>query len=154
MPRDSGLTVRQYEREDIHLSIEFVVAEKHRAQVQFSPMSAAADPHAVRGVASDLSSGGMGLELGQFIPRLCEGSVRVLDPRAVGERRDGTPVHEVAFEHPVKVRRVTMTDHEPTYAVGVSFIDPAPDAQRKLQDLLARAPGPDCAPAGGGAADA
>ena len=154
MPRNSGLTVRQYEREDIHLSIEFVVAEEHRGQVQFSPMSAAADTHSARGVAADLSSGGMGLELGQFIPRLCEGTVRVFDPRAAATKRDGTPVYEVAFEHAVKVRRVSMIDHQPTYAVGVSFVDPAPDVQRKLQDLLARAPGTDHGSTDGGAGDA
>jgi c-di-GMP-binding flagellar brake protein YcgR len=140
MPRNTGLTVRQHEREDIDLSIEFVVADKHRPQVHFSSTSAAVDQHAVRGLASDLSSGGMGLELRQFLPRSCEGSVRVFDPHSVGVKRDGTPIHEVAFEHPVKVRRVIMLDHDPTYAVGVSFIDPAPDLQQKISDLLARAP--------------
>ena len=39
----------------------------------------------------------------------------------VGMRADGTPILEVAFEQRVKVRRVQMTSHEPTYFIGVSF---------------------------------
>jgi hypothetical protein len=55
---------------------------------------------------------------------MCEGSLRVFDPAPVGTRNDGTPILEVAFEQRVKVRRVQMTSHEPTYFIGVSFADP------------------------------
>ena len=50
--------------------------------------------------------------------------MRVFDPTPVGTRSDGTPILEVAFEQRVKVRRVQMTSHEPTYFIGVSFADP------------------------------
>ena len=55
---------------------------------------------------------------------MCEGSLRVFDPMPVGTRPDGQPIFEVAFEQRVKVRRVQMTSHEPTYFIGVSFADP------------------------------
>ncbi len=72
----------------------------------------------------DISPGGMGFSCGQYLPRMCEGSLRVFDPMPVGNRADGTPILEVAFEQRVKVRRIQMTSHEPTYFVGVSFADP------------------------------
>lgn len=137
MAQASGLTVRQHEREAFELSVEFVVCEAHREQVRFSPMSAAQEPHVTRGTATDISSGGIGLVCRQFVPRMCEGTVRVFDPNPVGTSSDGTPIHEVAFEHRVKVRRVALGSHEPTYAIGVAFVDPEPDIDQRVAKLLA-----------------
>lgn len=136
MSESSGLTIRQHLRENVNLPVEFVIADEHRGQVQFSATSAAANQHSVSGIAVDLSSGGMGLHLGQFIPRMCEGSVRVFEANAPGDATDGSPIREVTFEHRVKVRRTIMVDHEPVYSVGVSFIDPAPDTERRINELL------------------
>ncbi len=119
-----GLKVRQHERRAVELPVEFVVAAHHRAQVRFSAGAAALDDHTVRGTSIDVSPGGLGFRCLQFLPRLCEGTIRVLDPTPVGTRGDGTPVHEVAFAHQVKVRRVRMLSREPEYLVGVSFSDP------------------------------
>ena len=136
MSSTTGLTVRQHERDNIELSVEFVVCEKDREQVQFSPMSTAAEPHSTCGRAVDISPGGLGLICQQFVPRMCEGSVRVFDPKPVGTARDGSPIYEVTFEHPVKVRRVSLASHEPTYALGVAFIDPEPDLEQRVNKLL------------------
>ncbi len=133
----SGLTVRQHERESVELAVEFVVCDEHREQVRFSPSSAAAEPHVTRGLATDLSSGGLGMICGQFVPRMCEGSIRVFDPTPVGTGADGLPIHEVAFEHRVKVRRVVLEDHEPQYAVGMAFIDPEPNMEERVTKILA-----------------
>lgn len=132
----SGLTVRQHEREAVELSVEFVVCDKHREQVRYSAMSGAAESHVTRGVATDISPGGMGLVCQQFVPRMCEGTVRVFDPKPSGEAADGSPLYEVMFEHPVKVRRVTLAGHEPSYALGAAFIDPEPDIEQRVDRLL------------------
>ena len=100
MSQKSGLTVRQHEREAVELSVEFVVAEPHREQVRFSAMSGAAQGHVTRGAATDISPGGVGFVCPQFVPRMCEGTVRVFNPRPSGTAADGTPVYEVMFEHP------------------------------------------------------
>lgn len=135
MAENSGLTVRQHRRDSIELAIEFVVCDEHAAQVQFSPASSAVDQRAIEGITVDVSRGGMGLVCRHFIPRHCEGVARVFDPIAVGARSDGTPVYEVAFEHRVKVRRVVMLSHEPSYAIGVSFVDPGPDIAQRVDTL-------------------
>ena len=119
-----GRWVRQHQRREIELPVEFVVCEEHRTQVRFSASSSAVDHHAVRGTSIDVSSGGMGIVCQQFIPRMCEGSLRVFDPTPAGAKSDGTPILEVAFELRVKVRRVQMARQEPTYVLGLAFTDP------------------------------
>jgi c-di-GMP-binding flagellar brake protein YcgR len=133
MSYSSGLTIRQHQREDLELEVEFVVCEEHAEQVRFSPTSTTSDERSIRGVTSDLSTGGMGLICRQYLPRMCEGHVRVFDPTPLGTRSDGSPILDVAFEHEVKVRRVTLLNHEPTYALGVSFVDPEPDLEQRLE---------------------
>jgi c-di-GMP-binding flagellar brake protein YcgR len=140
MTQKSGLTIRQHERESLGLRIEFVVAEQHRGQVRFSAISGAAEPHVTRGVAADISSGGMGLVCPQFVPRMCAGTVRVFDPTPVGTANDGSPIHELCFQHAVRVRRVTLDSHEPEYAIGVAFVDPAADIEERVAAVLAMAP--------------
>lgn len=132
----SGLTVRQHERKPIVLHAEFAVADAHRQQVCFSPSSPALDAFLVRGTAVDVSTGGMGLELAQFIPKMCEGLVRIFSDTPSGTGVDGQPVYDVIFEHQVKVRRIYMASHEPTYAAGVSFIDPEPGLDDKVREIL------------------
>ncbi len=100
------------------------MAQEYRDQLRFSAKSSAIDDHSLRGTSVDISPGGMGFTSRQFLPRQCEGLLRVFDPMPVGMRADGTPILEVAFEQRVKVRRVQMTSQEPTYFIGVSFADP------------------------------
>ncbi len=138
MSRTSGLTVRQHKRSNIALDIEFVIADEHGEQVRFSGSSHSVDAQTVRGTALDISPGGMGLSFRHFVPRMCEGAVRVFGPDPVGTASDGSPIHDVIFEHDVKVRRVYLTSHTPTYAVGVSFIDPEPGLETRVGALLER----------------
>jgi len=139
MAQMSGLTIRQHERETLALRAEFVVADVHRAQVRFSSMSGAAEPHVTRGTASDISTGGMGLVCPQFVPRMCEGSIRIYHPKPVSTAADGTPVYEVCFEHRAKVRRVSLASHEPSYALGTAFLDPEPGIEERVAAVLALA---------------
>ena len=148
----SGLRVRQHHRREIELPVEFVVAEEYRDQLRFSSQSSAINDHSLRGTSVDISPGGMGFTCRQFLPRQCEGSLRVFDPMPVGVRADGTPILEVAFEQRVKVRRVQMTSHEPTYFIGVSFAEPDnvdPDIGNRMMLLRQTgddAPTPDTQP--------
>jgi hypothetical protein len=153
----TGLTVRQYEREHVRLPIELVLADQHATQVRFSQSSTAAGRHAIRGLAVDISPGGMGLQTAQFLPRMCEGIVRVHEPRTgSGEVAANDPITTpLLFEHRVKVRRVFLLDREPTYAVGVAFVDPAPGIDKTVMSLLDRYGRADAGPlsfdsAGGG----
>jgi hypothetical protein len=136
--KTSGLTVRQYERAGIELSVELVICDDHSRQVRFSPSAASAGQHAVRAIAKDISAGGMGLEGRHYLPRMTEGIVRVFDPSPTGIASDGTPILEIAFEHRVKVRRVWLTSREPTYATGIAFVNPAPDIDLVIARLLDR----------------
>lgn len=145
MSSQSGLRVRQHHRREIELPVEFVVAQEYREQVRFSSNSTAINDHSLRGTSVDISPGGMGFSCSLFLPRLCEGSLRVFDPMPVGTRADGTPILEVAFEQRVKVRRVQMTSPEPTYFIGLSFAEPEnvdPDISNRMF-LLAPGPGSD-----------
>ncbi len=162
MSSDSGLRVRQHHRREIELPVEFVVAEEYREQLRFSAKSSAINDHSLRGTSVDISPGGMGFTSRLFLPRQCEGSLRVFDPTPVGMRADGTPILEVAFEQRVKVRRVQMTSHEPTYFIGVSFAEPDgvdPDIGDRIMLLKAAgegasAPGAASPPTPPGAPDA
>ncbi len=135
MTQSNGLTVRQHEREVIDLDLEFVVCDEHQEQVRYSSMSGAVGQHAARGRILDVSSGGMGMQLAQFIPRMCEGMIRVFNPKPVGTKSDGSAIYEVMFETRARVLRITMEDHTPTYAIGVAYCDPSPDIEQKIEML-------------------
>lgn len=155
MSQTSGLTVRQHERREIELPVEFVVAEEHRQQVRLSSSSGADDEYTLRGHSVDISVGGLGFSCRHFLPRACQGLVRVYDPAPAGEGQDGSPFLNVAFEHRVKVRRVQMTSPEPTYFIGLSFIDPDPDIEQRISSFLHKiAPSSQGATDSRGAADA
>ena len=130
----SGLTVRHFERRTIDFPAEFAVCEEHQGQVRFSPTSSAQDRHAIAVRCVDMSPGGVGMQSDIYLPRMCEGVLRVFDPTPVGTREDGTPILNIALEHRVKIRRVYMTGEMPEYFVGTSFID----ADSALQDCVER----------------
>jgi hypothetical protein len=134
----SGLTVRQHARTGIEVPFEFIIADEHRAQVHFSPSSSALDSYTIRGKAVDISSGGMGLECRQFIPRMCEGTVRLFSPKAESSlpASAGSQAADCLFEHRAKVRRVYTIGREPTYALGVAFVNPEPVVDQQINKLL------------------
>lgn len=126
MHLNSSLTTRRYERDNVDRPVEFIVAQEHRTQVKFSAASAAASAHVLHGRARDVSSGGIGIECAQFLPRMCEGTLRVFDDSG----------GQVLFEHRVKVRRMYMVDREPTYSVGMAFVAPEADISERVAELI------------------
>ena len=137
MAQARGLRIRQHERWEIELPVEFVVCDEHRLQVRFSSVSSAVDDGGLRGTSIDISPGGLALASRQFVPRSCEGVVRVFETTPVGTRGDGTPILQLIFEQPAKVRRVRMLSHEPLYKVGLSFLDLDPQMEQKIAALQA-----------------
>ena len=136
MSPGSGLTVRQHQRDAIEIGVEFVVANEHCEQVRFSPMSSAVQPHIIRGVATDISSGGLGIDSKIFVPRMTEGTVRIYNCTSVEALGDASVINEVIFEHKVKVRRVILLSHDPTYSLGMAFIDPPSDIDQRVDRLM------------------
>ncbi len=155
MSQTSGLTIRQHERREIELPVEFVIAEEHRQQVRLSSSSGTDNQETVRGHSVDISVGGLGISSRHYLPRACKGWVRVYDPESAGEGPDGGSLLNVAFAHQVKVRRVQMTSPEPTYFIGLSFLDPDPDVGERISSFLHKiGPSSEGAGASQGAADA
>lgn len=142
MATNRGLTVREHERQQIEMPVEFVIDEDHRGQVRFSGASGAIDQHTVGGVTVDLSVGGLGFVAAQFLPRNTEGVVYIFEPgtpsRCIKDGAAGGPPRDQAFiEHPVKVRRVWMNVRDNTYSIGLAFVNPTPKLEEQVQRLVA-----------------
>jgi hypothetical protein len=131
----SGLTTRHFQRQEIDRPMELAIAEDQRDQVRFSSRSGSVCGHVIAGRAVDVSPGGLGVKIQQFLPRMAEGVLRVFDAESGSVSADGMARRAVAFEHRVKVRRIVMCGHEPTYLVGLSFIDPSADLDRRVRAL-------------------
>jgi len=124
-------TIRQHERFDIDLPMAFEVCPEHREQVRFSASSSTSQPHIIHGRAVDLSLGGFGLICDQFLPRMCQGTVRIFDATSADDADSGSPI----FEHHVKVFRVSLVRQPLSYSLGTGFVDPGPDIMQKVVKL-------------------
>jgi hypothetical protein len=62
--------------------------------------------------------------------------LRLFNPAPSGVGSDGHAIHDVIFEHAVKVRRVDLTTPEPMYFIGLAFVDPEPDIDQRVTGLL------------------
>ena len=150
MPQTSGLTVRQHERAGIEMPVELEVCEAYASQVLFSSSSSASGQHVIRGIAIDISPGGMGIESRQFVPRMVEGTVRVFAPDANRKNRDGSPVLNLVFEQPVKVRRVSQLNRDPSYNLGVAFLGSGTEMDQRIAALLEQTGNAGLGPSSGG----
>ena len=131
MSQLSGLTFRHQVREALELEVQLTVCEEFRDQVRFTSVSGAAGQNTTRGTTVNMSPGGMALAVPQFVPRMCEGIVRVFRSRNLADPSQD----EVQFEHRVKVRRVSIASAEPSYVLGVSFVEPGPDVEARVEEL-------------------
>ena len=136
MAPKSGLSVRQHAREDISLPIEFIVSKEHQEQVRFSASSTAARYHLIRGTAIDISRGGLGMASNQYLPRMCEGRIRIFDSSVTTLDDEQASEVKPIFETKVKVRRVLLEGHTPSYFIGMAFINPPTDLLAKMLELF------------------
>ena len=75
-------------------------------------------------MVTDISRGGLGFDSYLFLPRMCEGKVRIFD--------EATTVSQIEPEHPclpilearVKIKRVLLQGQDPSYQIGIAFLDP------------------------------
>lgn len=136
MATQRGLTVRGYERLRVELPVEFVIAPEHRAQVRFSPTSCAAEQFRISGVTFDLSVGGIGFRSPLFLPRHCEGTVRIFSAANVEAVGDESVCRMPRLEHRAKVRRVWMNNAEGNFSVGLAFLGATPALEALIHDML------------------
>jgi hypothetical protein len=129
---DKGLIVREHERKAVELPSEFTVCEAHAAQIHFTPESDSIGPHCIACTTVDISTGGAGIESRYFLPRMCEGVVRVY------ERGGASAERTLLLEEPVKVRRIEMMGRDGRYALGLAFTKRGPDTERRVAEVLKR----------------
>jgi hypothetical protein len=89
----------------------------------------------------DVSRGGLGLSTGFYVPKNLRLTLHVWGVTGEGEYR----TDELTVT--VVVRRCVMADHKPTYQVGVQFLDPGGEDERRLVEAVVGAQKGDVAPA-------
>ena len=154
----TGLTIRQFERNDVVLEGEFEVGAAHQGQVALSGRNGAVvDSRTVRITVSDISAGGLGFQVPVFLPRMLTGVVRIFDLHGSAGASKGIRTRRIAFEHAVRIRRCELTTRQPSYFVGSSFENADDRLDAALAALTERIGAAMCrlgAPAGDNAAAA
>ena len=121
-----GLTVRRFERHELALPISVTIEEQSPVAVKLSRSSGAMG--SFNASLSALGQGGLGIESPHFLPRQTVITVRLYADSAAGLPE---------FETTVRVMRTRMSSREPRYALGCSFVDPTPQLQQSVDDVLA-----------------
>ena len=136
MATNIGLSVRQHEREKIRLPIEFIVCDEHREQVRFSSSSSAGRPHVIKGMVTDISRGGLGFDSYLFLPRMCEGKVRIFDRATTVSQIEPVPPRQPILETQVKIKRVLLQGQDPSYQIGIAFLNPPDNIEELIQNVF------------------
>lgn len=136
MATNIGLSVRQHERESIRLPVEFIVCDEHREQVRFSSSSSAGHSHVIQGMVSDISRGGLGFDCQLYLPRMCEGKVRIFDEVTTVSQIEPVPPPQPILEARVKIKRVLLQGHDLTYQIGMAFLDPPDNIEELIQNVF------------------
>ncbi|MBN2562000.1 MAG: PilZ domain-containing protein [Phycisphaerae bacterium] len=120
-PDDISAHARQFRRHDTTYETRIDPHPDHADQFRLS------FPDAQSGMAViDVSEGGLGLQSGIYLPR----SMRItLHISGVKAGRSG-PARDLSIRG--IVRRCVMSDHKPTYQVGVQFVDASGQDERFL----------------------
>lgn len=132
MATNIGLSVRQHEREKIRLPVEFIVCDEHREQVRFSSSSSADRSHVIQGKITDISRGGLGFDCQLYLPRMCEGKVRIFDEATTVSQIEPVSPRLPILEARVKIKRVLLQGHDPSYQIGMAFLAPP----RNIEELI------------------
>jgi len=120
------LRFREDERREVAMSASITLTDADTGQLRVIP-GVLSKHGRINGTLMDISSGGAGLVVSEYVPRWC----RVM----VGVHRseeDGKSI----VSAPGVVRRVQMLDRRPSYLLGVSFSDLDEDSHGKLIRLL------------------
>lgn len=136
MATNIGLSVRQHERESIRLPVEFIVCDEHREQVRFSSSSTAGSPHVIQGTVNDISRGGLGFDCQLYLPRMCEGKVRIFDGATTASQIEPEPPRQPILEARVKIKRVLLQGHDPSYQIGMAFLAPPENIEELIRNVF------------------
>lgn len=124
-PGSSGLTVRRFERHTLSLPVKVTLDESCAGAVRLSRSSGGAD--GFNATLVDLGQGGLRIESPRYLPRHT-----LLRVRLYADAARELP----EFRTIVRVMRTWMTSREPSYALGCSFVDPDPQLQQTVEDVL------------------
>lgn len=126
--KPADLTLRRHARNDFDLPGEFEIAPEMGPQVRFTHEVEGASPDRVPVRIIDLSRGGAGWECPVFLPRECEGTLRVRGSKDAGA--------ETLFEQRVQVRRVRMTEGRTDYQIGGVFLGEVDRTRAVIERVL------------------
>ena len=137
----SGLTVRRYERHEVGLRAVLSLTGSSCHAIRFSATSET-DAQAIEATLVDIGDGGLGVRASVMLPRGATMRVKV-------ERLD-TP-GSMLFDAEVRLQRIVMKGREPTYLLGMAFVNQTPNLAQQVADLRAYAAANPVAPPAGGA---
>ena len=103
---------RQFQRHSIRYEVRIEPDPDHADQFRLSFPDAQMDMAVI-----DVSKGGVGLQSGVFLPKSMRLTLHISSTATDGD------VHAQDMTIRGIVRRCAMTDHKPTYQIGIQFVD-------------------------------
>jgi c-di-GMP-binding flagellar brake protein YcgR len=125
----TGISVRSSERYELVLPVRVRLAHAVGDRVRFRD-GALAEPATVAGDLIDLSRGGVGIMLPEYLPKGARAELRIC-------ALDGDPARPLLVAK-VRVQRARMTDSRPAYLVGAAFVEIDAIFEHDLELLLNR----------------
>ena len=122
---------RSDERREVALAASILLDAGDGAPVRMRPGAVGPDGR-IDGTLMDISSGGAGMVLGEFVPRWARVTVLVHGP--AGETDEIVRAQGV-------IRRVRMLDRRPSYLLGIGFNNLSDDELGQIAALIARIDG-------------
>ena len=131
-----GISVRRSERHEVVLPISIRISGQSTEAVRFRE-GLFQEPSLIRGDLIDLSRGGVGLMVTEFLPVGFRGEFRIHPP--------GSDADRPLLISKIRVQRTRMTDSRPAYFLGAAFVDIDAVFEHDLEMLLNRLRGEEAA---------
>jgi len=109
----NGLTVRRYERHEVGLPAVLSLTGSACHAVRFSATSET-DGQGIPATLVDIGDGGLGVRTSVMLPRGTTLRVRVTHPQG----------NELLLEVEARLQRLSMKGREPSYLLGMAFVNP------------------------------
>lgn len=124
-PQTAELAVRGHDRFQCDLNAQISIAPEHARLVRPDKSApGAGGPISVRAV--DMSMGGIGVRSPLFVPQTCK-IVLVLQSQAL----------PTGLKVPLRVQRVMMHDHAPTYYLGTALDQASAEQMQSIASVIA-----------------
>lgn len=122
-----GLTVRRFERHEVGLKAVLSLTGESARVVRFSSGSGV-DSSSIEAMLTDIGDGGLGLRTSLMLPRGVTVRVRVPHPTEAGTW---------LLDAEARLQRVAMKGREPSYLLGMAFVNQAPNLSQQIAGLRA-----------------